>query len=296
MSTELRKATHDGVLEVGEVVVPCYVLEDTTRVISQRGLQSSIGMSKGGAAKVGARRLLTLVGRFETKGIAAKDLMARLDTPILFQPPHGGRSAFGYEATVLTDICEFILQCRDMKLLTTPRQEIYAKAAEIVLRALAKVGIIALIDEATNYQEVRDRLALQKILEKYLTDEWAKWTKTFPDEFYRELFRLQRLPYPPTSGKRPSYVGHWTNDIVYSRLAPGVLKELRKKNPVSSSGLRKRKHHQYLTRDIGHPALKDHLMNIIFLMRGCTSWSDFKRRLERASPKYGDTFPLELSE
>jgi hypothetical protein len=105
---------------------------------------------------------------------------------------------------------------------------------------------VALIDEATGYQEVRDRNALQVILDKYLTDEWAKWTKTFPDDFYKELFRLKGIEYPPRSGKKASYVGHWTNDVVYDRLVPGLKEELKKKNPVTGKGHRARKHHQHL--------------------------------------------------
>ena len=71
-----------------------------------------------------------------------------------------------------------------------------------------------------------------QVYKKYLTDEWAKWTKTFPDDYYKELFRLKGIPYPPVSINKPSYVGHWTNDLIYNRLAPGVLKELKKKIPV----------------------------------------------------------------
>jgi hypothetical protein len=160
------------------------------------------------------------------------------------------------------------------------------------------VGIIALVDAATGYEEVRDRLALQAILDKYVTDEWAKWTKVFPDDYYRELFRLKSLPYPPgrDSFKRPSYVGHWTNDIVYSRLAPGVLRELKRLNPRLPSGRRRRTFHQHLTRDFGSPELRDHLAQVIFLMKACTDWDDFRRRLNRAAQKYGDTIPLDLEE
>jgi len=86
-----------------------------------------------------------------------------------------------------------------------PTQKHIAQKCKILLRGFATVGIIALVDEATGFQEVRDRIALQKILDKFITDEWAKWTKTFPDEFYKELFRLKDIPYPPTSMKRPSY-------------------------------------------------------------------------------------------
>jgi len=52
------------------------------------------------------------------------------------------------------------------------------------LRGLARIGILALVDEATGYQDVRDpRLRLQVILNRYLKDEWSKWTKRFPNDF-----------------------------------------------------------------------------------------------------------------
>ena len=253
-----------------------------------------MGMSRGGPKQRGAHRLGQFLAKFKSKGLSDSDLSARLDRPVVFLPPHGGRTAFGFEATVLTDLAEFVLQCRDHDLLT-PTQQHIAVRCEMILRALARVGIIALVDEATGYQEIRDRRALQKILEKYLTDEWAKWTKTFPDEFYRELFRLKSLPYPPSDkSRKPSYVGHWTNNIVYSRLAPGVKRTLQEKNPRRPSGSRSRKHHQHLTRDYGHPELTRHLSNVVFLMKTCREWDEFINRLNKAAPKYGDTIPLDF--
>ena len=85
----------------------------------------------------------------------------------------------------------------------------------------------------------------------------------------------------------PTTVGKYTNDIVYNRLAPGVLEELRRKNPPNDQGRRKYRHHQWLTEDVRHPALRDHLMGIIALMRATPSgeWSLFKRLLSRSFPK-----------
>lgn len=289
MTEDLLKATHSGKLEIGNVSIPCFVLENGTRVISGRSLTASIGM-KGrgqGAARIPTHKSL--------KTNINNQLAMAIKNPLKFKGI-GGRTTSGYEATVLQELCDAILTARDEGELKTEQDFRYAKQADILIRSFAKVGIIALVDEATGYQEVRDRLALQKILDKYITDEWAKWTKTFPDDYYRELFRLKNTPYPPVSMKRPQYVGHWTNDIVYSRLAPGVLSELKIKNPRSPAGHRKRRFHQYLTRDIGHPTLKEHLSNVVFLMKGCTKWDDFKRRLNRSAPKYGDTIPIDFPE
>jgi hypothetical protein len=169
-----------------------------------------------------------------------------------------------------------------------------AQKAEMLLRALAKTGVDALIDEVTGYQDLRDRLALQTILDEYLTDEFSKWTKRFPDEFYKEIFRLRGLPYPSFGSKRPQYIGTLTTNIVYSRLAPGVKRALHKKNPRPPGGHRKRKFFQHLTREFGVPELRDHLQKVITIMRTCddNDWEDFEHRLNRALPKYGDTMTM----
>jgi len=285
--------TPDKKLKIGDRELECYVLEDGKRVLSGRGMQDAIGLGRAHGAK-----LTGFLDQTAVKSFIPNELAMALSNPIRFiRPGRGGIPANGYEGTVFTDLCNAILSAREKGKLTTKNQSLIAKQCEIIVRALAKVGITALIDEVTGYQEVRDRQALQKILDKYLTDEWAKWSKTFPDDFYRELFRLKGLQYPTAQGqtqKRPGFVGHWTNDIVYSRLAPGVLKELKKKNPRLSSGSRSRTHHQYFTRDFGHPVLKEHLSNVIFLMKTCATDKEFKIRLNMAAPHYGDTPELAL--
>ena len=91
---------------------------------------------------------------------------------------------------------------------------------------------------------------------------------------------------------RPQSVGRYTKDIVYARLAPGVLKELEDRNPRDERGYRKSKHHQWLTDDVGHPALAQHLYAVIGFMRASSSWDSFMRLLDRAFPRRGDTLLL----
>jgi hypothetical protein len=69
---------------------------------------------------------------------------------------------------------------------------------------------------------------------------------------------------------------------------------LKEKNPRLLSGNRARKYFQHLTKDIGQPELKDLLSNVIFLMKTCASWDDFKLRLDKVRPKLGDTLQLDL--
>jgi P63C domain len=296
MSEKILKATHgspDKPLVIGAIEIPCYVLEDGTRVLSGRGMQAALALGQRHGAL-----LKGFLSKSNIKAFINTDLAMALSSPIRFvRPGRGGKLAVGYEATKLVDICDALLSARKAGVLT-PKQLLIAAQCEILTRAFAKVGIIALVDEVTGYQEIRDRVALQKILDKYLTDDWAKWTKTFPDEYYKELFRLKNVPYPPvpSSTRKPSYVGHWTNDIIYSRLAPGVLDELKKKNPRLPSGNRSRKFFQHLTLDYGHPELKELLSNVIFLLKGSSQWEEFKNSLNRAKPKYGKTLSIDFKD
>ncbi len=275
----IPRAEYNGELNLGGITIPCYVLEDGKRVISHRGLQTSLSMAISG----GANKTASFVGRVESKVGAGTDLPARILEPIEFMPQSAGRSAFGYEATLLADICDFMLQARKIGALTAHQANI-AERCEILVRGFAKVGIVALVDEVTGYEKVRARNALSEILEAFIKDELGKWAKRFPDEFYSELFRLKGIDWP-TSKNPPQYVGHWTNNLVYSRLAPGVLDELKIKTPKDGRGRRKNRFHQWLTQDIGHPKLQEHIASVIALMRACDDWEQFEGMLNRSLPK-----------
>ena len=173
------------------------------------------------------------------------------------------------------------------------RQKEIADQAEILGRGLMRLGIVALVDEVTGFQEVRDRDALQEILTIFLRTELAAWAKRFPDEFYRQIYKLRGWQWKGRAVNPPQVVAYYTKDIVYARLAPGILTELEKRNP-SAQGGRKHKHHQWLTDDVGHPALAQHLHAVITLMRISTTWDQFMLWLDQAHPRRGDTLQLPL--
>jgi hypothetical protein len=87
----------------------------------------------------------------EFEPFVSNDLLVALDNPIKFHPPHGGRLAFGYSATILADICEAVLATRNAGKLQKQHEPI-ADRCEILVRGFARVGIIALVDEVTGYQ------------------------------------------------------------------------------------------------------------------------------------------------
>lgn len=280
--SDVPRATHTGELTIGDIMIPCAVLADGTRVLTQEGFFIAIGRSgkpaKGRGSEV--EKVAPFLDLMNLKPFVSEEL-ASSTKPFIFRVPSGG-IAYGYRAELLPQVCDVYLRAREAgELLAT--QEKFARACEILVRGLARVGIVALIDEATGFQYDRSRTALEQILEAFIKDELGKWARRFPDEFYRELFRLKGLLWPSDKNP-PQFVGHWTNDLVYKRLAPGVLDDLRQKTPKTQRGHRKNKFHQWLTDDVGHPKLQEHISAVVALMKSSDDWDDFHKRLNRALP------------
>jgi len=284
------KATHSGNLVIGDLTIECAVLPDGTRVLSQRSFGRALGRSFGGknwSAQIdsGAGKLPFFLSPRTLNPFISNDLLLLVQNPIEYRTTFGGRVAHGIPATALPMICDIWLKAREAGALRTDSQLASAQKAEILVRGLAQVGVVALIDEATGYQEVRDRLALQEILDKYLRKELAAWAKRFPDDFYKQIFRLRGWNWSHL--RRPGVVAAYTKDIVYARLAPGILEELERKNPKNEKGNRASKHHQWLSEDVGHPALEQHIKEVLLLMRISDSWDAFRLLLERGFPLIG---------
>jgi hypothetical protein len=235
----------------------------------------------------GAQRLLNFVGSLAEKGIDCKGLATRIKDPIKYVATSGATSGVighGYEATTLADICDVILAARKAGALMKQQYHL-ADQCEILVRSFARVGIIALVDEATGYQDARERDALAKILEAFIAKELRPYIRTFEQDYYKAICNLKGWEFK-TSSRRPRIIGKITNDLVYSRLAPGVLEELRKKNPVIKDGRREAKHFQWLNEQRGHPELQKHLARITGWMEMASSWDEFYKLLNDKKPVY----------
>ncbi len=281
----------DRPLVIGSIEIPCYVLEDKTRVLVQRGMAMGLGMSAAGSGQ----RLTVFVASKRIKFFIPGNLKVGIDNPIRFLTQGG--IAYGYPATLLIDLCKVILEARDAGVLQKQQKHI-AERADILIRGCATVGIIALIDEVTGYQKVREKEALAAILEEFLAKERRPWTRTFPYEFHQEIFRLKGWPMPSDgkSIKGPRVIGRYTNDLVYDRIAPGIVDELRRVNPVLANGRRRDKHHQWFIPHPGLVKLNQHLAAVMALLRAAPNWGVFHRSLERAFPKLNETIPMAFDE
>ena len=294
MSEEkLLKATHEGKLPIGETILNCAVLENGIRVISQTSIFKAFGRTKRGRAKnevrvpnmpafLDAKNLQPFVGE-DLKGV-----LKQID----YQEKNGKEDS-GYNALILPLLCKVYLDARAAKnpetgkLILTKSQEPLARASEILLIGLSKIGIIALIDEATGYQYDREKLELQAILKALISDEILQWQQAFHLNFYKEIFRLWNVPFTEQNIKRkPQFIGKLTNELVYKNMPKGifVLDRLKKQTPKTKGGNYKYRLHQSLTPEVGREALK----KVIYSIETLAAISDNKNKFKRlVQDRYG---------
>lgn len=294
----LPRATHEGEFNLGESSIVCAHLPDGQRVITQATFLRALGRSRSPKAGTGVLSTVDTLPFFLQANVLKPFISEELETSTrpIFYIDKSGRKNVGYDATLLPKVAEVYLKLRDDALSKTgeiPKQhEHIIIAADILMRGLAHVGIIALVDEATGFQYDRAKNALAKILEAFIATELQPWVKTFPNEYYNELFRLRGLRFPNDSIQRPQYFGYLTNDIVYRRLAPGVLDELKKVIPKNEKGKPKARLFQKLSDNIGYPKLREHMASVVTIMKLSDNYQDFIGKLDRIHPKYNETMLL----
>lgn len=261
-----------------EIVIDCYVTDNKRRLLSLRGTARAMGLSGGGSG--------ALVRNLSSKWIQpylSEDLREWLfdakNKEIEMVKNPKGKNFIPFDGELFVDLCNAYISAQKDGIFNTliPKgsQDEVADKLLKVMSAFAKVGIVALIDEITGYQDERESNELQSLLAKYIRKEFLPWTKRFPEEFYIEMFRLRGWEYK--GNKKPPLVGKLTNKLVYDALPDPVLTELESKNPVvGKKNYRRYKHHQFLTEDTGITHLDRHLASVITLMRACDDWDEFE--------------------
>jgi hypothetical protein len=273
---DVFECTHRGDLEIGDKKISCAVLSNGQRIITQTALFDAFDRPRKGEKRidglpsiVGAKNLIPYV----------TDELREKSVPVNYYLQNGS-VASGYNAELIPLVCELYLLANDAGALLESQERIVVQASFLV-RALAKVGITALIDEATGYQYERESNALQQILKAYISEDFLKWQARFPRKYYQELYRLYGWDYEPLKMKHPQYLGKFTNEYVYDYLPVGVLDELRNKNPKNELGNRSKKYHQFLSGDIGVPHLERHITKLVTIMELSDDSVSFKRNFDR---------------
>lgn len=283
------RATHEGVMALGPIQLECAVLEDGRHVVSERAFTRALGRARPGGQtfrRRGGDQLPIYLALKNLKPVIPEGFTV---ATYPYRRKDGG-SAIGVDAMLIPTICGIWNDARNQGVLRSSQLPT-ARAADLIVRGFARVGIIALIDEVTGYQADRERDDLQKILKAYVCAEMLPWLQRFPSEFFEEIFRIMRWEYDKDSAARPGFVGKIINEWIYKRLPKPVLPALQTVNPVVN-GHRRRKHHQYLTPDTGIPHLDRQISAVTVLMRASTDRRMFEDLLIRAFPVAGDQMPL----
>jgi len=295
---ELPRATLTGQLVIAGRTINCAVLENGKRLLTQESFLTAIGRAGKAKGKTGSFVVDGLPPFLAAEILQPfiSDELRQSTTPIFCRNEKGTRLA-GYDAMLLPMVCEVYLKLRDhfrnQQKEPPKAQNHIIEACDLLMRGLARIGIIALIDEATGYQEQRAKDELSKILEAYVVEELRPWVKTFPDEFFKQVYRLHSWPYRVGSAKRPSYVGQLINKYIYEQLPPPVLPELRKLNPVTASGYRRHKHFMFLTADTGNIHLDRQITAVTTIMRVSDDRKDFEENFQKAYGRpYQPRLPL----
>jgi P63C domain-containing protein len=260
--------------------IPCYVLDDGQRLIGRTSATEWLTGIKGGG---GFEKYL---GVGPLKSFINMDLV--LERLVAFRLPEVEgleRNVKGLPTDLMIEICRGMVAALEasvnpkIAVKLTERQAEIAVRASMFLAACAKVGLDALVDEATGNQYERAEDALQVKLRAYLAEEMRKWEKTFPDELWKEFGRLTGWKGSVT--KRPKYWGKLVTELVYEYLDPDVAKWLKDHVPQPQKG---QNWHQYLSGQYGLRKLIEHIWMLIGISSTCRNIGEL---YEKMAEKYG---------
>ena len=292
-------------VNIAGVLIPCAVVmgpNGVQRVLSETGITNAVLGERSGASKrlkkaaeEGGAPLPLFLAPSQLKPFISKDLIDGPLQPIDYLD--GSRIVRGYDAQILPAICNVWLKAREAGALQGQQRD-KAMKAEILTRALAETGIVALVDEVTGYQSVRPQNALQSYLELVIRRELAVWAKKFPDEFYENIYKLRGWKWPGMSKNRFSVCANYTTNLIYDRLGPGITEELIRKTPMTEKGYRPNRLHQWLSEDIGDPMLATHIHSVLMFQRLAIAngygWKRFLHMVDQVLPRKGNTLELPL--
>jgi hypothetical protein len=281
----LPRAIYEGTLIIGDMEIACAVLDNGMRVLTQSGVMVALGRARQAKGRQYYDSDVDLPAFLTAKNLkpfipnALSVTSSQLDFIAL-----NGHRAFGYAADILPQICGVFLDAEKAGVLTHMQEPIAAKAL-ILIRGFASVGIISLIDEATGYQYERPRRDLEEYLKTFLAEGLRRWVRTFPGDYFKHLCRLKNVAMRPDM-KLPQYFGHLTNDLIWKRIAPGLLKAL--KDRRSERGSKSNKLHSWTSEELGKPELLLHLGTVVGLMKIHDDYDKFYAQLNTIAPIYPD--------
>ena len=266
-----------GTIQVGDEDLKCYVLDDGRRVISRVGATEFLTKQLGNGDLEGYLRSQRVEPFLPPRW---QDELIDFGLPGVTH-----KRVAGLRAETFLDVCRGLMIARDEGTLTEIQSDMARRASAFVI-ACSKIGLIALIDEATGYQYERSEDALQFKLKLFLEEEMRAWEKTFPDELWVEFGRLTGWTGGVSS--RPKYWGKLVMELIYGYLDEDVARWLKANAPRPRSG---QNYHQWLSSQYGLKKLTEHIWLVIGVASTCQTMSELR---EQMAFKF-DKVPIQLT-
>jgi hypothetical protein len=258
------KATHSGVLFDG--LLDCFVLADERRVVSRRGFANALSGGHGS----------TNLAQYLSRIPGGSEALAAC-TVLEFTPPSGGLAS-GIDATAIPDLLQLYVDALGSGALHPQQLPVAARAAKM-LGALAKIGIIALVDEATGYQQQREAAALSFAFRAILLESTCEWDLMWPADFVVAMCALHGEKW--AGGPHPAFLASTYDKIYHLILGGSVCSELKRRNPEPHHGTN---HHQWLTPE-AREVVRRQIPILIALAETCGNKEEFWARLEHRYAK-----------
>ena len=276
-SRGIPEAKYPGTLNIAGVDMPVYVLSNGQRVIARIAATEILTGVKRQGDLESYLRVGSLHGFLDVESVLSRLVTFRqADVEMLNQ------AVRGLPSDLFIEICQGYVAAMnagmvpDSKVALTERQQEIAAKAGMFLAACAKVGLDALIDEATGYQKIRPEDALQIKLRLYLEQEMHKWEKTFPDQLWEQLGRLTN--WKGRLHQRPKYWGKLVMELIYEYLDPDVAQWLRENAPKPLHG---QNYHQWLSSQYGLRKLVEHIWKVVGIASTCDDIEQLRHEMER---------------
>lgn len=270
--------------------IDCYVLDNDTKsaVISQRGMGAALGLTGGGGSA-----FIRFTGGATISKYISPELGEKIKNPIVFQSGNTGLGSpeltvFGYEVTILIDVCQAILKAEEEKALKANQKHV-ATQARVLLGASAKSGIQELVYKLSGFDSSKEQFI--QAFKQFVNDEAKKYEKEFPLELYEEWARIYQIKLPERGW--PWEFKHLTVKHIYHPLAKSngkLLSLLREsKNKEGDKG---KKLFQFLN-EIGTRALRMHLGRVLEMAESSSSKIEYETKIDK---RFGDQHRLPLDE
>ncbi len=271
MELDVFECTHKGDMIIANKSIACAVLNNGKRIITQTALFDIFNRTRKGEKRING--LPSIITAKNLLPLVSEELRQK-SIPINYYQQNK-KITNGYDAQLIPMICDLYIKANSMKVLHESQEKILLQINILTLE-LKKIDINSLIDEATGYLYDTQNNEFQELLKPYIKDVFLKWQERFPKEYYQELYKLYALDFDANTTKNPEYLARFTNIYIYNHLPLEIMEEVKTKTPIEHKGYRTKKHHQFLTGDIGIPYLEKHVAKIITIMQLSSNPEEFK--------------------